>query len=350
MNRFEFRNQISIYWISSVRIKISIKILSQNCHPLDANFPISRHIGAELSHSNCIWHKWIQMKKKLMHFQFDFAHRSTWATVRAGVGYQDASNSIKTLLSRCEAKPSWAIYQSSWGKCPHNKPIIFDVTFSLLNNLLDLYLCLPAHQLNPLYHSFAAGWLDAWLLLIPHWLMQIGADGRRSQIFLALSTAAEFRDHLSTFSDYYSSLGKYRWHLFIWFVSTTFPRWFSLLLVFIKLLKKKVFIKLDTSTRYVVVKLVIPNDQSEKMPRIKILLRKFHSKLVSNEKEIGWMKVLLRWFKDIQTQFSINSSAIDNPNRNDSSTSGIQKCPPNSTTPTKSLYFFEKFEINTQFT
>lgn len=37
--------------------------------------------------------------------------------------------------------------------------------------------------------------------------MQIGADGRRSQIFLALSTAAEFRDHLSTFSDFYSSLG-----------------------------------------------------------------------------------------------------------------------------------------------
>lgn len=37
---------------------------------------------------------------------------------------------------------------------------------------------------------------------------QIGADGRRSQIFLALSTAAEFRDHLSTFSDYYSSLGE----------------------------------------------------------------------------------------------------------------------------------------------
>ncbi|XP_058054184.1 transcriptional activator protein Pur-alpha [Anopheles bellator] len=36
---------------------------------------------------------------------------------------------------------------------------------------------------------------------------EIGADGRRSQIFLALSTAAEFRDHLSTFSDYYASLG-----------------------------------------------------------------------------------------------------------------------------------------------
>ncbi|XP_045465969.1 transcriptional activator protein Pur-alpha isoform X2 [Harmonia axyridis] len=37
--------------------------------------------------------------------------------------------------------------------------------------------------------------------------IQIGADGRRSQIFLALSTAAEFRDHLSAFSEYYSSLG-----------------------------------------------------------------------------------------------------------------------------------------------
>ncbi|XP_019874554.1 transcriptional activator protein Pur-beta isoform X4 [Aethina tumida] len=35
---------------------------------------------------------------------------------------------------------------------------------------------------------------------------EIGADGRRSQIFLALSTAAEFRDHLSAFSDFYSSL------------------------------------------------------------------------------------------------------------------------------------------------
>ncbi|KAI8425513.1 hypothetical protein MSG28_011346 [Choristoneura fumiferana] len=36
---------------------------------------------------------------------------------------------------------------------------------------------------------------------------EIGADGRRSQIFLAMSTAAEFRDHLSGFSDYYASLG-----------------------------------------------------------------------------------------------------------------------------------------------
>ncbi|XP_064537599.1 transcriptional regulator protein Pur-beta isoform X1 [Drosophila montana] len=35
---------------------------------------------------------------------------------------------------------------------------------------------------------------------------EIGADGRRSQIYLALSTAAEFRDHLSSFSDYHASL------------------------------------------------------------------------------------------------------------------------------------------------
>ena len=39
---------------------------------------------------------------------------------------------------------------------------------------------------------------------------QIGADGRRSQIFLALSTAADFRSHLSTFSDFYSSLGAWK--------------------------------------------------------------------------------------------------------------------------------------------
>ncbi|EFN80947.1 Transcriptional activator protein Pur-alpha, partial [Harpegnathos saltator] len=36
---------------------------------------------------------------------------------------------------------------------------------------------------------------------------EIGADGRRSQIYLALSTASEFRKHLSTFSDFYASLG-----------------------------------------------------------------------------------------------------------------------------------------------
>lgn len=36
---------------------------------------------------------------------------------------------------------------------------------------------------------------------------EVGSDGRRSQIYLALSTASEFRDHLSTFSDFYSSLG-----------------------------------------------------------------------------------------------------------------------------------------------
>ena len=39
-------------------------------------------------------------------------------------------------------------------------------------------------------------------------IAEIGADGRRSQIFLALSTAAEFRDQLSTFGEYYAGLGK----------------------------------------------------------------------------------------------------------------------------------------------
>jgi len=36
---------------------------------------------------------------------------------------------------------------------------------------------------------------------------EISADGRRVQIFLALSTAAELRNHLTSFSDYYAGLG-----------------------------------------------------------------------------------------------------------------------------------------------
>ncbi|CAG0882823.1 unnamed protein product [Cyprideis torosa] len=36
---------------------------------------------------------------------------------------------------------------------------------------------------------------------------EIAADGRRSQIFLALSSAAEFRNHLTSFADFYASLG-----------------------------------------------------------------------------------------------------------------------------------------------
>lgn len=38
---------------------------------------------------------------------------------------------------------------------------------------------------------------------------QVTLDGRRNQIFLTLSTAAEFRDNLNLFSEFYSQLGKY---------------------------------------------------------------------------------------------------------------------------------------------
>ena len=37
--------------------------------------------------------------------------------------------------------------------------------------------------------------------------LQITADGRRNQVFFALSTAAEFRQQLSSFADYYAGLG-----------------------------------------------------------------------------------------------------------------------------------------------
>jgi len=36
---------------------------------------------------------------------------------------------------------------------------------------------------------------------------EIGGDGRRTQIFLGLSTAGQFRDHLTDFSEFYAGLG-----------------------------------------------------------------------------------------------------------------------------------------------
>eukprot|EP00088_Acartia_fossae_P015455 TRINITY_DN18472_c0_g1_i1.p1 TRINITY_DN18472_c0_g1~~TRINITY_DN18472_c0_g1_i1.p1 ORF type:complete len:309 (+),score=58.19 TRINITY_DN18472_c0_g1_i1:61-987(+) len=38
---------------------------------------------------------------------------------------------------------------------------------------------------------------------------EIASDGRRDQIFLAMSTAAEFRDHLTSFSEFYATLDPY---------------------------------------------------------------------------------------------------------------------------------------------
>ncbi|KAK2153197.1 hypothetical protein LSH36_304g01008 [Paralvinella palmiformis] len=38
-------------------------------------------------------------------------------------------------------------------------------------------------------------------------IAEVGAGGKKSRLLLAMSTAAEFRDHLSDFSDHYASLG-----------------------------------------------------------------------------------------------------------------------------------------------
>lgn len=39
-------------------------------------------------------------------------------------------------------------------------------------------------------------------------LLQIGAGGKKNRLLLAMSTAAEFRNHLTEFSEHYASLGK----------------------------------------------------------------------------------------------------------------------------------------------
>jgi hypothetical protein len=37
--------------------------------------------------------------------------------------------------------------------------------------------------------------------------LQVGAGGKKSRLLLAMSTAAEFRDYLTEFSEHYASLG-----------------------------------------------------------------------------------------------------------------------------------------------
>lgn len=39
-------------------------------------------------------------------------------------------------------------------------------------------------------------------------MVKVGAGGRKSRLLLAMSTAAEFRDHLTDFSEHYASLGR----------------------------------------------------------------------------------------------------------------------------------------------
>lgn len=38
---------------------------------------------------------------------------------------------------------------------------------------------------------------------------KVGAAGRKSRLLLSMSTASEFRDHLTAFSELYASLGMY---------------------------------------------------------------------------------------------------------------------------------------------
>jgi len=39
-------------------------------------------------------------------------------------------------------------------------------------------------------------------------MSQVSAGGRKNRLLLAMSTAAEFRDQLTDFSDHYASLGE----------------------------------------------------------------------------------------------------------------------------------------------
>jgi len=46
-----------------------------------------------------------------------------------------------------------------------------------------------------------------WTGLAPFLTEQVGSGGKKSRLLLAMSTAAEFRDHLNDFSEHYASLG-----------------------------------------------------------------------------------------------------------------------------------------------
>ena len=98
-------------------------------------------------------------------------------TGRAGAGLENVADPVEKVLPGRQAEPARQIHQSSRGKQTTITPFLSNLIIS--------------------HFSFCAALQ----------LTQIGADGRRSQIFLALSTASEFRDHLSSFSDFYASLG-----------------------------------------------------------------------------------------------------------------------------------------------
>lgn len=56
-------------------------------------------------------------------------------------------------------------------------------------------------------HNALSGDLSA--ILIFFFFFQVGSGGKKSRLLLSMSTAGEFRDHLTTFSEHYASLGKH---------------------------------------------------------------------------------------------------------------------------------------------
>lgn len=116
--------------------------------------------------------------------------RSARPAGRTGTCNEDATNTKQEILSGRQAKQTRSFYQSRRGNNHFS-------VFFFCRNLTEF--CEEKKREKTFFTNN-----NNPCFLIP---LQIGADGRRSQIFLALSTASEFRDHLSTFSDFYASLG-----------------------------------------------------------------------------------------------------------------------------------------------
>lgn len=115
---------------------------------------------------------------------------------RARIGDENVANTIQAILFGCQTESSRTFFENRRGK---------KSSFS--------FLCGLVVRAKTLF-----------------FLWQVGAGGRKSRLLMSMAASREFKDHLSEFADFYTTLGKsaqsffYNLIAFVYFQARRLPK------------------------------------------------------------------------------------------------------------------------------